>query len=85
MWLRGQDLNLRPPGYEKITIWSKLSCFVRSDALASQVPRYLLCQLYKIVPRVVIRSFAFWGRFWGQGVRYLSTVYSRLLSIVLNS
>ena len=65
-WLRGQDLNLRPPGYENFTVQRKLSRFVCSDAFPFQALRCLLCQLYKIVPYVVNRAFAFWGQFWGQ-------------------
>ena len=68
-WLRGQDLNLRPPGYENYTNLRKLFVFVRSDALPSQQPKVNLCQLYKIVPAVVNRAFTFWGQFWGRRFR----------------
>ena len=78
-WLRGQDLNLRPPGYENLTVQRKLSRFVCSDAFPFQVLRCLLCQLYKIVPYVVNRAFAFWGQFWGQ----INKLWAPLIKYIL--
>ena len=69
-WLRGQDLNLRPPGYEKSTIYRYLCYFVPFGRQSSHNTRSILCKSYYIVPLCVNRYFPFWGQFWGQILQF---------------
>ena len=74
-WLRGQDLNLRPPGYEKSTIDRCTLYFVPVGRQSSHNARSILCKSYYIVPLCVTRYFPFWGQFWGQINKLLGTLW----------
>ena len=66
IWLRGRDLNLRPPGYEKFKVCA-LQCCLLGLVVLRTMAQNGFCPMctkgYYIVPT---RPKPFWGQFWGR-------------------